>query len=380
MTTIATIRAGAPLHNPWLFHRAPVHTGDPAVFIELPARTVMILRDIEIPRAKEANAADLIAPYADFTPASGLSGDRETAAAQSAAEFLVREGVTRITADRSLPEIYAHFLRARGIDVLCDPDLGVIARRMKNEREITALKQAQHHTERAVEHACRLIARAKADTDGILIHDAQPLTSQRVQAEINIFLLRNGMGTSGSIVAGGEHAADCHERGKGPLRTGETIIVDVFPMDPRSRYHGDCTRTVVHGDIPEPVARAHAAVVEAKSAGIAFARPGVTGDALHYATVTVLEKHGYSASPPPAGALPTAPTMMHGTGHGIGLDVHEPPLLDRAGPELVAGDALTIEPGLYALGFGGIRIEDMVIVTANGSDNLNTIPEGLSWD
>jgi len=379
MTTTPTIRAGAPLANPWLFHRAPVRTGDPAVFLELPGRTVMILRDIEIPRAKEANAADAVHAYADFTPDAGLASDRETAAAQSAAECLVREGLRSITCDRSLPEIYAHYLRERGIDVVCDPELGVLERRGKSRREIDALEAAQKKTEQAVEHACRLIARAECDKDGALMHQGEPLTSERVQAEINVFLLRAGMGTSGSIVAGGDHAADCHERGKGRLHTGQTVIIDVFPMDPGSRYHGDCTRTVVHGEIPADVAKAHAAVVEAKDAGIAFAKAGATGDGLHEAVVGVLKKHGYAAEAPKDGALPTEPTMVHGTGHGVGLDVHEPPLLAPGGPELVRGDCLTIEPGLYATGFGGIRVEDMVIVTDDGCINLNTIPIGLDW-
>jgi Xaa-Pro aminopeptidase len=291
----------------------------------------------------------------------------------------MRESVEAITCDRSLPEIYAHYLRERGVEVVCDPELGVLERRGKSQREIDALEAAQKKTEQAVEFACRMIARADCGKDGVLTRDGEPLTSERVQAEINIFLLRNGMGTSTSIVAGGDHAADCHERGKGALRTGQTVIVDVFPMDPSTRYFGDCSRTVVHGEAPAEVARAHAAVVEAKDAGIAFAKTGATGDGLHEAVVGVLEKHGYSAESPKDGSLPTRPTMVHGTGHGVGLDVHEPPLLATGGPELVRGDCLTIEPGLYAKGFGGIRVEDMVIVTDDGCINLNSIPTGLDW-
>ena len=379
MSDTPTIRAGAPLHNPWLYHRAPVHTGDPAVLLELDGRTVMILRDIEIPRAKQAKAADEIHAYADFTPDRGLASDRETSAAQSAAECLSREGVKKITADRSLPEIYAHYLRERGIDVVCDPELGVRERRMKSQREIDALEAAQQKTEKAVEFACRLIARAECGKGGVLMHEGEELTSERVQAEINVFLLREGMGTSTSIAAVGDDAADCHERGTGKLYTGQTIIIDVFPMDPSSRYHGDCTRTVVHGEVPADVAKAHAAVVEAKDAGIAYAKAGATGDGLHKTCVGILEKHGYSATAPTDGSLPTEPTMVHGTGHGVGLDVHEPPLLAPGGPELLRGDCLTIEPGLYAKGFGGIRVEDMVIVTDEGCINLNTIQTGLDW-
>ncbi len=379
--TTTKLWAGAPLHNPWLFHRAPVFTGDPAVYIEkADGGRVMILRDIEIPRARDAKAAEAIHAYAEFTPEGGLSGDRETACAQSAAEYLVRNGISKVIVDRSFPELYAHYIRSRAVMVECDPEMGVLERRSKSEREVEALKSAQRKTEQAVEHACRMIAGADAGKDGVLTRDGEVLTSERVQAEINVFLLRNGMGTSTSIVAGGDQAADCHHRGSGPLRTGETVIVDVFPMDPVTRYYGDCTRTVVHGDIPDEVAKTHAAVVEAKNAGIAFARAGVTGQALHEATIGVLEKHGYATKAPADGSLASKPTMMHGTGHGVGLDVHEPPLLDVGGPELVVGDCLTIEPGLYALGFGGIRVEDMVVTTPNGCENLNTIDVRLSWD
>ena len=372
--------AGAPLHNPWLFHRAPVFTGDPAVFIEnADGSTTMILRDIEIPRARQANAAQEICKYEEFAPDGGLSADRETGAGQSAAEYLVRRGVGSVVVDRSFPELYAHCIRERGIEVACDPELGVVERRMKNDREVEALRVAQKKTEQAVEFACRMIARAEVSRDGVLMHDGEPLTSERVQAEINVFLLKNGMGTSTSIAAGGDDAADCHHRGSGPLRTGQTVIVDVFPMDPASRYYGDCTRTVVHGDIPDDVAKAHAAVVAAKDAAIGVTRAGVTGADIHRATVETLEKHGYSATPPSDGSLATVPTMMHGTGHGVGLDVHEPPLLVAGGPEIVVGDCLTIEPGLYAMGFGGIRVEDMVIARDGGSENLNSIPCGLDW-
>jgi len=372
--------AGAPLHNPWLFHRAPVFTGDPAVFIEnTDGTTTMILRDIEIPRAKQVHAAGEIHPYEAFTPDGGLSADRETAAAQSAGEFLARHGVTKVVVDRSFPELYAHYIRMRAIAVECDPELGVVERRMKSAREVEALRVAQRKTEQAVEFACQMIARAEANADGVLMREGEPLTSERVQAEINVFLLKNGMGTSTSIAAGGDQAADCHARGAGPLRTGETVIIDVFPMDPQSRYYGDCTRTVVHGDIPEAVAKAHAAVVEAKNNAIGVTKLGATGEDVHRATVETLEKHGYSATPPDDGSLATAPTQMHGTGHGVGLDVHEPPLLVDGGPELVLGECLTIEPGLYALGFGGIRVEDMVIVGENGCENLNAISEGLDW-
>ncbi|MCB9848456.1 MAG: aminopeptidase P family protein [Phycisphaeraceae bacterium] len=373
------VQAGAPSANPWLYHRAPFHCGDAAVFFDIPGEgTTLILRDIERDRAVRAKVADHIFIPKEFTPDGGLSGDRDTATAQAAAEFAVQRGITEVWSGRSLPLIFAHFFRERGVEVRCDPEIGVLERRSKSEREVDALRKAQRQTEGAIRFACEMIANAETGKGGALLVGGEPLTSERVQNEINMWLLRHGMGTSGSIVAGGPQGADCHNRGSGPLRTGEPIIVDIFPMDPSSHYFGDCTRTVVHGEIPPVVQRIHDAAAQAKKAATERARPGVSGEDVHKAACEVFTELGYGIG------LPVTPgddsfRYVHGTGHGVGLDVHEPPLLDFGGPPLVVGDCLTIEPGLYGAKVGGVRIEDMVIVREDGCENLNTLPETLRW-
>lgn len=380
MSERAEILAGAPLHNPWLYRRAPFPMGDPMALISLPGGgTHAILRDIEIDRFRQAKIADHAYAPKEFEPSGGLSGDREEATAQAAAEFLVREGVKEIWADRSLPMLFAHEIIQRGVKMQCDPMLGVMERRAKTEREVEHLRAAQALTEQAVRHACEFIASSETGKNGVLHRDGEAITSESVMAEINIWLLRHGMGTSNSIVAGGTQGADCHNRGTGPLRTGELIIIDVFPMHAASRYFGDCTRTVVHGDVPTEAARMHEAVVKAKADAIAVTRAGVSGEEVHQATAKAIRAAGFEMGLPGPDDPPTRAAMVHGTGHGVGLEVHEPPLLDAGGPELVVGDCLTIEPGLYRPDLGGVRVEDMVIVTEDGCVNLNTIPEGLTW-
>jgi Xaa-Pro aminopeptidase len=157
------------------------------------------------------------------------------------------------------------------------------------------------------------------------------------------------------------------------------VIIDIFPQNRTTLYYGDCTRSVVHGTVSAELARMHAAVVAAKAAGIAAAQPGVTGEAVHEATIVVIRQHGYARSLPTDAEPDSYCAMVHGTGHGVGLEVHEPPLLDRGGPELIDGDVVTVEPGLYCKALGGIRVEDMVVVTAEGCRNLNRLPEGLDW-
>jgi Xaa-Pro aminopeptidase len=373
------VQAGAPSANPWLYHRAPFSAGDAAVFFEIPGDgTTLIIRDIECDRARKAKIADHVHSPGEFTPSGGLSGDRDTATAQAAAEFAARRGITEVWSGRSMPLIFAHFFQERGIAVRCDPEIGVLERRAKSAREVEALRAAQRKTEGAVRFACALIAGADADRAGALSAGGEPLTSERVQNEINLWLLRHGMGTSGSIVAGGPQGADCHNRGSGLLRTGEPIIIDIFPVDPSSRYFGDCTRTVVHGEIPEIVQRIHDAASRAKRAATDAARAGATGEDVHKAACAVFSGLGYGIGLPESTADDSI-RFVHGTGHGVGLDVHEPPLLDFGGPALVVGDCLTIEPGLYGPKIGGVRIEDMVIVRENGCENLNTLPETLRW-
>ena len=123
----------------------------------------------------------------------------------------------------------------------------------------------------------------------------------------------------------------------------------------------------------------HHAVVEAKAAGIDSISASATGESVHQATIGVIRRHGYHVGLPPAESPPEWCGMVHGTGHGVGLLVHEPPLLDFKGPVLVSGDVLTVEPGLYSRAIGGVRVEDMVCVTEDGSRNFNNLHEGLTW-
>jgi Xaa-Pro aminopeptidase len=381
--SIARIAAGIPEVHSSLYWRIRFSVGDQVVLLELPQETgsesVLILRDIEMERARKYARVDRVACPANYAPEGGLSGDRETANAQAAVECLRRAGITHALGDRTLPLIFADFARKAGITIECDPEQWVKERRQKSPEEIEHLREAQLITENCVQMACELIAHATARQDGVLMHDGSPLTSERVRATVDHWLLDRNFVNPMSIIAGGPGAADCHFYGAGELRTGEPVIVDIFPRYRRTRYNGDCTRTVVHGDIPDEVKRMHAAVRAAKLAAEKTIAAGVTGEAVHLATIQAMRDAGYTYGLPKEDTPLSYCALTHGTGHGIGLDVHEPPLLDIKGPPLLVGEALTVEPGLYRRDLGGVRIEDMVIVTATGCDNLNTVSDELTW-
>jgi Xaa-Pro aminopeptidase len=377
------LSAGIPEVNSSLFWRIGFCVGDPVALIELPTATgsesVLILRDIEMERARQSARVDRVACPADYAPTLGLSGDRETATAQAAAECLVRAKVKSVAGDRSLPLIFVDSIRQAGIQVDYDPSLWVRGRRQKSAQEIEFLRESQGITEGAVRMACELVASASARRDGVLLHQGEPLTSERLRAAVDHWLLDRGFSNMTSILAGGPVAADCHNVGSGELRTGEPVIVDIFPQNRLTRYHGDCTRTVVHGEISDEIQKMHAAVRQAKAAAENAIAPGVTGETVHRATMAAIQGAGYCIGLPGEKSPLSYCAMTHGTGHGIGLDVHEPPLLDLKGPELLVGDVVTIEPGLYRRDLGGVRIEDIVVVTETGRENINHLPEGLCW-
>ncbi len=375
---IARIMAGIPDLNASLFRRIGVPLGDPAAWIELDSRRIALVRDLEMDRVLQIGHADEVTCPGEHPPPAGLSPDRETATAESVAQFLRAAKVEKIYADRSLPYIFVWHLEQAEIEVLYDENLGVLDRRTKTSQEIEYLAAAQRTTEEVMRMICETIARASVAADGTLQHDGETLTSERVRSMAAFeFIQRNFSMSHGAIVATTPHVADCHHSGAGPLYTERPIVIDLFPRDESTRYWGDCSRTVVHGQASDTVKAMHSAVLEAKATAIAALTAGTTAHAVHAASENVLTRHGYPSS---RGTITDHPSIQHGTGHGIGLDLHEPILLDFDGGEILEGEVFTIEPGLYGRHDGGIRIEDMLVVTRGEARNLNTLPETLNWD
>ena len=399
----AYLTAGVPNNNMTLYWKMRFLVGDPAAVLEfdeerpfpeakptenpkagsVPGKTrLLILRDIENERARLYAKADLVACPADFAPENGLSGDREIATAQSVAEAFRRAGTQLVVSDRSLPLVYVDALKKAGISCECDLDRGVFERRSKDESELAFIREAQLATEEAIRRACVRIAKAKPDSEGKLFaaDDAEPLTSESVRSFIDRNLLEMGYANVPSIVAGKKDGGDCHNYGSGPLYTGEPVIIDVFPMNKATLYNGDCTRTVVNGEIAPIYQKMFDAVRAAKAAATATIKAGVDGETVHKATIKALEEHGFGYAAPGTPEAENEIRLTHGTGHGLGLSIHEPPLTDFRGPKLVVGDVVSVEPGLYGKAVGGIRIEDIVAVTEDGRVNLGSpLPEQLDW-
>jgi Xaa-Pro aminopeptidase len=186
-------------------------------------------------------------------------------------------------------------------------------------------------------------------------------------------LLEDGLIGQHTIVACGEAACDPHNQGSGPLRAGQTIILDVFPRDEESRYFADITRTVVKGPAPDTVRRMYRAVADGQACAFRLIRDGAEGEAIHREVHATIERHGFRTGE--VGGRMEG--FFHGTGHGLGLDVHELPRISKVPTTLRTGNVVTVEPGLYYTGVGGVRLEDVVVVTENGCVNLTAYPKEL---
>lgn len=294
-----------------------------------------------------------------------------------AAKMLRERGAETARVSPRLPAAYLEELRAAGLVIEVDRELFVAERRHKSPVEAELIQAAQRAAEAAVTAVVRMLAQARIDDDVLWLED-RPLTSERLYARAQLLLGEMGFTCPDMIVAGSPECAMPHFRGEGPIRAGAPVIIDIFPSGRTSHYYGDLTRTVVVGEIPEEIRRMHAAALQALDAGIESIRAGVTGRDVHNAVCQVLVDRGFGTTTKGFEGPDGVAAMNHSTGHGVGLDVHEEPSLRGPNQEgLREGDVVTVEPGLYQLGLGGVRIEDTGIVTRDGFLNFTTLTRSL---
>ena len=360
---------------------------DPFLTLRANGQTHLLVSGLEYGRATTESNADTVERHADYDFEYG--GREEKLDMYD--EFVADKGADSVIVPPRGPVETADGLRDRGIDVDVDRDDVVTAiRAVKTEAEIDHVRHAQHANEAAMRAAEDLIAAADVagegdvagedDADyepGTLVYEDAPLTSERVKEEIEVTLLRHGCALDETIVSCGSAAADPHDRGSGPLQATEPIIIDIFPQDKASKYNADMTRTFSKGEPSETVQEWFDLTETALEAALNAVEPGVTGDDVHAAACEVYE----NAGEPTFRTDPETETgFIHSTGHGIGLDVHELPRLSSDGGELEPGHVITVEPGLYDPDVGGVRIEDLVVVTEDGYENLTDYPVELVLD
>ena len=351
---------------------------DPFLTLYADGEVHVLVSGLEYGRATTEASADTVERHADY----GYEYGGREARNDMYAEFVRDKGIDSVSMPPRGPVGTADALRERGIEVAVDTDDRLQeVRAVKTDEEIDAIREAQKANEAAMRAAEDLIAGADvagedAPADGVvepgvLLHEGEPLTSERVTEEIEVTLLRHGCALDETIVAGGSQAADPHDRGSGPLRADEAIIVDIFPRSKATKYNADMTRTFCVGEPAEALREWYDLTERALDAALDAVEPGATGEDVHAAACEVYEEAGE----PTFRTDPETETgFIHSTGHGIGLDVHESPRLASGGGELEPGHVITVEPGLYDPDVGGVRIEDLVVVTEDGHENLTDYP------
>jgi Xaa-Pro aminopeptidase len=372
------IIAGDTVRSPELRHELPLTLGDPFLYMEKDGRRHVVITDFEWPRIQEAGIdVELISPF-------GLGLDELMDSGKKFAEILLeiflrgvkQVGVTSAVVPQAFPLGLADLLRENGIELTVDGDFFNDRRRVKNEAELAGIRRAQRAAEAGMDAARDLFRRAE-QSNGSLTVDGEPLTSERVKLAIQAAFTAHGCTADDFIVSHGPQSAIGHDMGSGEIKQNEPIVIDLWPKDAETACYADMTRSFCIGEIPDELRQYHSVAKESLDKSLAALKAGVKGSAVYATSCEPFDAAGYKTllSKEPGEVLETG--YFHSLGHGVGLEVHEQPGLSRIGEELLAGDIVTIEPGMYRRGWGGCRLEDIVLVTENGAENLTQYPYDL---
>jgi Xaa-Pro aminopeptidase len=354
-----------------MLYATRIFIGDPFIFLQQNGKRTLVLSDLEIDRAKKKAKAD------EFVMLSALEREVQGKAKQAPpyekvlAHFLTKRGVKRALVPANFPLGYANEIKRRGITLETTNGLFWPAREKKTAEEIKLLERALRITETGMKRGMEILKASRPGAGKKLKWAGKILTSEILRAEIDSAILRAGGVPTNTIVAGGDQACDPHERGFGPLKANSLIILDIFPRDAKTGYWGDMTRTVVRGRASEKQRRLWEAVKAGQALALKQIKAGVDGMSIHRAITELFNRRGFPTEVRNGRRV----GFFHGTGHGLGLEIHEYPRLQKV--TLKAGQCLTVEPGLYYPGIGGARIEDVVIVEKTGCRILSKFPKQL---
>jgi Xaa-Pro aminopeptidase len=366
--------------SPELRHEVPLGIPDPFLYVEKNGAKHIVIGQMEIPRLADLGLFDLHPPEEygqDELLQSGKS--RREIDDEIHVRALRDLTVAAAIVPHTFPIGVADHLRASGIELTVDRDFFDDRRRVKTPSEIEGIRRAQAAAEAGMAAARDLLRRARANGGDYLQVDGEPLTSERLKIAIAQAFVANDTTGEEFIVSHGAQAAIGHNMGSGPIRPGETVVIDLWPRDNESFCYADMTRTYVVGAVPEEAAEWHRLCKEALDRALAEIKAGVQGKAIFDGSCEIFEAAGYPTQRTKTPGEPLDEGFYHGLGHGVGLEVHEAPGMGIvADKELRAGDVVTVEPGLYRQGVGGVRLEDLVLVTDDGAENLTSFPYELA--
>ena len=346
---------------------------DPFIFLKHQGRKYLVMSDLEIDRAKKQAEADQVLSLSLYQSERRKSGKQSPTTADALELILREKRIGRVVVPANFPTMLADELRARKFGIRVRPDPFFPERERKRADEVRKIRDSLRVAELGLEAGIQTLRRAKIGRDRTLLSNGSRLTSERLKTIVNTAIMAQGWVPSHTIISSGDQCCDPHHEGSGPIKAHTSIIFDIFPRSQKTGYFGDLSRTVVRGRASERRKKAYVTVQAGQEVAYRMIRHGANGKEIHQKILALFEQRGF-----PTGKIGgRMQGFFHGTGHGLGLDIHEPPRIAASDATLRAGHVVTVEPGLYYIGMGGVRLEDVVLVTEKGNRNLTRYPQFL---
>ena len=361
-------------HDANMLYAVGMFVPDPFIFLRSRGRDYLVMSDLEIDRAQKQAPHCHVLSLSRYQQKLRREGIQRPGFAEVIPMLLRERGIRRVVVPQDFPYGLAVGLQRARLGVKPRPGNFFPAREHKSAAEVRKLSAALLMAEIGMAEAIQLLHRTKIGKDRRLLHHDVPLTSEKLRAVIDTAILQAGGLASHTIVASGRQGCDPHEEGYGLLRANEPVILDIFPRSQKTGYFGDITRTVVRGRASEAVRKLYDTVLQGQKLAFQRMRPGVPTAQVHRTVQEFFERTGYRTGRRKG----RMEGFFHGTGHGLGLEIHEAP---RMGPNsagvLQAGQVVTVEPGLYYPEIGGVRLEDVALVTKAHPRNLTRFEKVL---
>jgi Xaa-Pro aminopeptidase len=347
---------------------------DPFIFFSYRGRKHMVMSDLEIDRAKQQADVDRVLSLSHYQSELRRNGGQAPSTADVLELIFHAKNIRNIVIPANFPTLLADELRARRFVLKVRKDPFFPEREKKRDDEVKKIRDSLRAAEIGLNAGLATLKKAKIGRDRYLYIGGARLTSERLKTAVNTAIMAQGWVPSHTIISSGDQCCDPHHEGSGPIKAHSSIIFDIFPRSQKTGYFGDLSRTVVRGRASDRLKEAYHTVQAGQQVAYRAIRHGADGKEIHQRILALFEQRGF-----PTGRIDgRMQGFFHGTGHGLGLDIHEPPRISPGGAPLRAGHVVTVEPGLYYIGMGGVRLEDVVLVTKTGNRNLTRdIPQLL---
>jgi Xaa-Pro aminopeptidase len=346
---------------------------DPFIYLKTRGRPLLVMSDLEIDRARAQAPHCRIVSLTAYQQKLRRDGVKSPRSAHVIRRILRETGVRRAIVPDNFPLGLAKDLKKLGIKLKPRADF-FPKREIKSADEVRKISAALTMAEVGMAEGMQVLRLSKIGRKRQLIYRGLPLTSERLRAVIDCAILQACGLAANTIVAGGKQACDPHERGFGRLRANEPIVIDIFPRSQKTGYFGDITRTIVRGRASEAVKQLYDTVLRGQKIGFEKIRAQTPTADVHKAVQNFFVQQGYKTGRRNG----RMEGFFHGTGHGLGLDIHEAPRVGATSTgRLQPGHVVTVEPGLYYPEIGGVRLEDVALVTNNGARNLTRFEKVL---